>query len=278
MVGQSVHERLVLIHYPMRARHWTADEMAELRRLADHETISDIALRLGRPYAGVAIKLSRLGIGSRFGNRIRTSRSAGISPSRLAMLRRYLDSYNGSLRSFALREGVNLERMVATLQSAYPEWWSSWVEEHATMPARTCDGCGISFRPLSAKQRFCTKSCAYTTHADRTYFGGRRGETVGLAEGICQLCLQETRIGLSSHHLLGKEHDPENRNLVALCRGCHQIVTLLSGRDWADSEERWEALINLVVLRRQGWQDGVAASYATVEIELLRPDQIPEAV
>jgi hypothetical protein len=43
-----------------------------------------------------------------------------------------------------------------------------------------------------------------------------------------------------------------NAELVALCPGCHQIVTLLGGRAFVDDPRAWEALIALAWTRRHG--------------------------
>ena len=48
---------------------WTEAEIEELKNLASQMTIAQIANRLGRPYNGVALKISRLGLGERYGNK-----------------------------------------------------------------------------------------------------------------------------------------------------------------------------------------------------------------
>jgi len=78
-----------------------------------------------------------------------------------------------------------------------------------------------------------------------SYFGGRRMEAIGLREGVCQLCFGTFDKWLSAHHVLGKERDPENNALIALCRGCHDMVTNLSARSWV---ERSESVTELVAL------------------------------
>jgi len=56
------------------------------------------------------------------------------------------------------------------------------------------------------------------------YFGGNRLNTIGLISKTCQLCMRKVEKGLSSHHIIGKEKDPENQYLIALCSGCHKLV------------------------------------------------------
>jgi hypothetical protein len=85
---------------------------------------------------------------------------------------------------------------------------------------------------------------------DQNYFGGKRKQTIGLAEGVCQICERTPKKALSSHHVIGKENDPDNEILVALCSGCHNIVTQLGGRNFTESQ--WESLISFVWLRKNG--------------------------
>src|SRR5947209_9144567 len=75
--------------------------------------------------------------------------------------------------------------------------------------------------PLTKRQGFCTVRCREAYRRNMSYFGGRRMEAIGLREGVCQLCLGKFDKWLSAHHVLGKERDPENNALIALCRGCH---------------------------------------------------------
>ena len=99
--------------------------------------------------------------------------------------------------------------------------------------------------------------------------------TVGLAERICQLCGKENPKGLSSHHVLGKENDPHNVDLIALCPGCHHIVGVLGGREFIDDSKTWERLIAFAWLRRHGGnRDNRKKSlYTEVIIELEDDDQ-----
>jgi hypothetical protein len=79
---------------------------------------------------------------------------------------------------------------------------------------------------------------------------------------------------LSAHHVLGKGNDPDNAYLIALCSGCHQIVGILAGRLFAEQEQGWENLINLVLSRRladKNRQDGRAfvAVHTCVDLDWL---------
>lgn len=254
MAGQSVHERLAAIDYPMASRTWRSDEIKELERLAGQETIGEIARRLGRPYAGVAGMISRCGFGSRYGNRLQRKipRGAGYDKENTRRTLKELLLFQGSLRAFCRARALNIENLVQAIQRHYPEDWTLYTSAHTDLNPATCIYCGATFYPMSGKQKTCKRQCAETKRRDDAYFGGQRRKTIGLNEGVCQLCGQTGKKGLSSHHLIGKDNDPENEYLVALCRGCHQLVGLLAGRKLVDTDAGWENLINLVMIRRRG--------------------------
>lgn len=248
--GQSVWERLSAVGYPMQRKIWSNDELRELESLSSTCTISEISRRLGRPYAAIACKISRLGHANRFGNR--ANRKLQIKPVLTAEeTRRHAEAlvcFGGTVRGYCRSSGVGLETFVQSIQRYEPEFWSEFSKRRGLSP-RTCVYCGENFHPLSGKQRTCTRKCGANMKRDKEYFGGKRRSTLGLSEGVCQLC-HESRTDLSAHHMLGKENDPDNESLIALCRGCHQIVGILAARGFAGDPEAWELLIGLVTLRR----------------------------
>jgi hypothetical protein len=67
--------------------------------------------------------------------------------------------------------------------------------------------------------------------------------------------------------MIGKENDPNNDWLIALCPGCHQIVTILGGRNFAGTPEVWESLIQLVLIRKNGADADFRGIFCSVEIE-----------
>jgi pterin-4a-carbinolamine dehydratase len=69
--------------------------------------------------------------------------------------------------------------------------------------------------------------------------------------------------------MLGKENDPDNNHLIALCSGCHHIVTIVSGRKFAATPEAWEVLIQLVIFRKNGHNPDFRGVYTTVEIDMI---------
>src|SRR5256885_12303071 len=75
-------------------------------------------------------------------------------------------------------------------------------------------------------------------------------EALGLREGVCQLCFGKFDEWLSAHHVLGKERDPENKLLIALCGGCDDMVTNLAARPWVENSESAADLISLALARR----------------------------
>lgn len=252
MGGQSVHERLVAVGYPMRGRQWTEEEVGELRSLVAYDVpLNEIARRLGRPYAGVALKASRLEIRSARGKREqKPPRGAGYDKESIRRHLLALERYAGTVTQYARANGLEVESLVRAIERWWPERWQEYVRAHAELPQKTCEYCERIFYPNSGKQRFCTRQCQAQAKTDREYFGGNRRATVGLAAGICQLCGGSPKKGLSSHHYLGKENDPESAYLVALCRGCHKLVGTLAARKFIDDTKAWEALIIFAWMRR----------------------------
>jgi hypothetical protein len=79
---------------------------------------------------------------------------------------------------------------------------------------------------------------------------------------------------LSSHHVIGKQNDPNNEYLIALCSGCHQVVGSLAGRTFVDEEQGWENLVSLVLMRRladrnRAGQTAFVGVHAAVDVEWL---------
>lgn len=279
VAGQTVWERLKAVNHPMASRKWDADELAELELLAQTMPIGKIAIRLGRPYYGVALKLSRLGL-ARLGhkaNRTKVPRGAGLNKlgteKHLAALRVHV----GSLRQFCRMHALELETFVQAIQKYDPAFWAEYSESRSDLTRTQCDYCGTEFFPMTVRQKSCTRQCAATKKRDEEYFGGKRRNTVGLAMGVCQLCDQEKE-RLSSHHVLGKENDPGNDCLIAVCAGCHQLIGLLSGRRFVDQPDGWENLIHLVMARRMAEKSKkFVGVYACVDLEYLTVEDVEEA-
>jgi len=278
LCGQSVHERLKSIDYPLGSQKWTEEEYAELRELVDHLPINRIATQLGRPYYGVAMKVSRLGLAKRAGNKMcrKIPRGAGLNKERVTKLIRDLQGHKGALTTFCRMNGLLIETFVHAIQRYDPEFWKAYSREHTDLEVAVCEYCKIDFHPMTKKQRFCTRWCGSTKKRDDEYFGGRRATTIGLAEGICQLCLQP-KDRLSSHHIFGKQNDPNNECLIAVCNGCHQLIGILAGRKFVDTDEGWQNLIHLVMARRMADKPSeFVGVHAYVEVERVTAEQVEE--
>ena len=271
LAGQTVHERLKALGHKLPGSEWTEDEIAELTALASQMTIAQIANRLGRPYNGVAIKISRLGLGERYGNKQKKKipRTGEYTKAKITEYIQLMDEQGIKLTKFARMNSLNVDSVTYAIQKFFPEWYDSYCETNAVKPKTPCPYCETEFWPLNAKQIYCNRQCADKARVDNSYFGGRRRETIGLLEGICQLCGNHTPKGLSSHHIKGKENDPDNEHLIALCQGCHQIVTLLAGRRFAATPEAWEVLMQLVIMRKNGHDSNFLGVYTTVDIDLI---------
>ena len=248
--GQSVWERLRALGHPLQHQTWSADEIGELTVLAGQCTIGEIATRLGRAYAAVACKMSEQHLGSRYGNRQQRKKTrGGYSTKRMRQLIGQLEAYGSSIRSFCRQQSLDLEYFITRVQACDPAFWADYTRRKSDLTARVCLYCRTTYYPLTKKQQSCTRQCATRARTDRQYFGGRRREAIGLSAGMCQLCMTAKPI-LAAHHVLGKQNDPNNEYLIALCNGCHQLVGLLAGRVFAETEDGWENLISLVLSRR----------------------------
>jgi hypothetical protein len=253
IAGQGVWDRLRLLGHRLRREKWTEEEYAELRQMAGNCTIGEIATRLGRPYAGVAAKMSRLGLANNYGNRTRDRklpRGAGFDKATTLRRMTELERFDGGVRMYCRANGIDIESFVQAVQRYALERWTEYTKARSDLGEAKCPYCGRTFYPLSKKQRNCTRLCRTREREDLSYFGGKRRLTVGLAEGKCQLCRRDIHRGLSSHHVFGKENDPENNSLIALCQGCHKAVGLLATRAFTENEEAWQDLIHLTLMRR----------------------------
>lgn len=271
IAGQSVHERLRACGYKLSGSTWNEEELEELKRLANSMTIAEIASRLGRPYNGVALKISRLGIGQRYGNKQvkRIPRTGQYLKEKITGYIRELDASGDKVTTYAKANGLDIEALANAIQRYYPDWWNAYAKRNAVKPKTECEYCKTPFYPLSHRQIYCNRKCANESRVDAGYFGGKRRNTIGLAEATCQLCGRQNVKGLSSHHVKGKENDPENDYLIALCPGCHQIVTILGGRNFAATPEIWESLIQLVLLRKNGHNPDFMGVFCSVDIEFI---------
>lgn len=274
LAGQTVHEKLKALGHKLPGSDWTDEEIAELTALAGQMTIAQIANRLGRPYNGVALKISRLGLGQRFGNKQKKKipRTGEYTKDKVFGYVKELTQTGGKVTKFSRQKGLAVEPLVNAIQRFNPEWYEQYCETNAVKPKSSCPYCEEEFWPLSHKQIYCTRECANKARVDNSYFGGRRRETIGLLEGICQLCGNHTPKGLSSHHMLGKENDPDNEHLIALCQGCHNIVTILGGRRFVATEEAWEVLMQLVIIRKNGHDPNFRGVYTSVNIDMITAD------
>jgi 5-methylcytosine-specific restriction endonuclease McrA len=271
MAGQTVHEKLKALGHKLPNSKWSSEELAELKKLSNQMTIAQIANRLGRPYNGVAIKISRLGIGERYGNnqKKKIPRTGEYVKVKITKYIAEIDKEDLKLTKFSKMNSLNVDSLVYAIQKFYPEWHEAYSERNAYSAKSPCPYCEVEFWPQNARQIYCTRHCANQARVDRDYFGGRRRETIGLLEGVCQLCGAKNPKGLSSHHMLGKENDPDNRYLIALCQGCHQIVTIVAGRRFVATPEAWEVLMQLVIIRKNGANPDFVGVYTTAEIDII---------
>jgi hypothetical protein len=189
-------------------------------------------------------------------------RGAGYDKVSTTRHMKALVNYGGTVTQYARQQDLNPDLLAQALDRHVPDLWRDFVARHGSERQHECPGCGRVFIPTTAAQVYCERKCADTHRRDRDYFGGKRAAALGMATRTCQLCERQDPPGLSVHHMRGKENDPEDDLLLALCRGCHQLVTLVGGRNFIDNPVAWEALIALAWLRRYDRDARVA-----VEIE-----------
>jgi hypothetical protein len=255
---------------------WTDLEIEELKRLAPQCTISEAARRLGRTYSATASRISALGIGVRYGNRLRTKIKwgSGFTKATTSRLVRQLGKYQGGVRPFAVQRGLNVEMLIKAIQKYESEFWAQYVKLHSELEERICPQCLTKYVPFNKKQLTCSRKCAALRRSDLKYFGGKRSNAIGMTEGICQLCDKE-KPSLSAHHVFGKANDPEHDFMIALCHGCHQLIGYLGGRTDVQSEAFWENLIALALCRRMGRRKPLGF-HVWVDIEELEESDLEE--
>lgn len=278
LAGQSVHERLRALGYPMVSRKWTDEEVEEATTLAAAGLpAGEIAARLGRTFAGVTCKLSEVGVKIARATISEPKRGTGYDKANTHRHLRRLE-LDKTLRvtKYVRSVGLDVDMFVMACQRHFEERWDDYVASVSPIPKKKCVGCDREFHPNSGKQKYCTRRCSQQAKTDREYFGGKRRNTVGLAEETCQLCGVKKKRGLSSHHIFGKENDPENDYLIALCAGCHKIITLLGSRKFLEDPVAWQSLISLAWLRRHGdaiRQDPPRSLYVEVTLEVEEEDE-----
>lgn len=270
IAGQTVYKRLRAIDHPFRSRTWDDGEIHQLREMLEAgSSLGEVAEKLGRPYSGVALKASRLGIRTNQSRRRKLPRGAGFDKASTTRHLKTLAKSPLSLTKYARSKGINVDTLVMAFERHAPEDWEAYLATASDIPRKACPYCERSFIPNSGKQIYCTRKCGADARRDEGYFGGKRRDTIGLAEGTCQLCGRDGVKGLSSHHVFGKENDPDNEALVALCRGCHQLVGRLGARKFVGEESVWEALIGLSWMRHHGGKlpDGIDGLHVMVDID-----------
>lgn len=115
---------------------------------------------------------------------------------------------------------------------------------------KKCQYCKNEFLFSVSSQIFCCNKCRYDFKTDQEYFGGKKLKTYGLAQRTCQICERKDSPGLTPHHILGKGNDPKDKYLLAICRGCHGLITDLGRRNFLLEREKLDLLIKLAIIRK----------------------------
>lgn len=273
LAGQSVHERLVALQYPLASRKWSDDEVAEMLSLLENNvTVGEIASRLGRTFAAVTSRLNEMGVKNYRARRSpAVPRGAGYDKVSIDKHLRSIEASKVMPTRYCRARGLSIETFATAAQRHFPDRWQELFKSNP-MPQKTCPGCDVAFFPANGKQVYCTRLCASRERSNRSYFGGRRMEAIGMREGVCQMCAKVDHRRLTPHHVIGKENDQDNEYMVALCSGCHQLVTLLAARKFACDEMALQTLVTLGVLRRMGKDAPGKEIYVEVSIDYYDAD------
>lgn len=275
MSGQSVHERLIKLGIARTGSHaWSKAEDDELRKLAGVVPILEISQRLGRTYSGVAGRLSKLNIRSRPKAKARGFRGTGFTKSTMVKYASDLLSFDGRVTVFCRQRGLNVDVFVKAMQKYEPDAWKEYSKSYE-MGVKMCEYCSTEFYPTSTRQRTCCRKCQSDLQSDRQCFNGNKRNTVGLIEGMCQLCGEHKTSKMASHHVYGRDNDPEAEHLVALCNGCHNLVEKLAARKAIDQHDFCERAIIWALMKRNGKRKP-AGYYVEVIIEELAQDDLDE--
>lgn len=172
-------------------------------------------------------------------------RNKGYNKVSMTKHKRSMEVLDLNANQYARMQKLDPDFFVRSFQKYFPD-------EPLEYNFNKCEYCGNIFAYSKKTQRFCSPKCSSDQRRDKEYFSGNRKKTVGLAERICQICGALTKKGLAAHHVYGKVSDPKGKHLVALCPGCHDLVTKLGIRTSVNDPTFWEKLIHYSKLRKNG--------------------------
>lgn len=237
---------------------WSVGEVSRLKELLSQGLeLREIASELRRTYVGTVYKAAAvLTLGERGGKPLKIPRSIGLSKREVHKLWEPLKSWDKKWAGFCRRHKIDAVLAASAFELYFGEMWLKEAERLG-LEKVPCPGCAsMFFRPMVKGRETCSSRCAGRLRRDSEYFDGMRMNAVGMAEGVCQCCLEKPKSGLSAHHVIGKGNDPDNKLMVALCVGCHQLVTDLSLRGFLLDPEAWSRLIKLVLMRKEVQLEG----------------------
>jgi hypothetical protein len=238
---------------------WSETELVVLVVRYGTAPVSEIAKALSRPYVEVVCKLAELGTNTENEPVWKIPRGKGYDKVSIKSAVRAIDTTGVTVRQYARMRGYRIELFCEVIRRQMPMWFDLYRSEHPEELADSvCAGCGLTFVAAKRGTQYHSAACGAKQRVNDSYFGGQRNQTVGLDDGVCMCCEREVKVGLSAHHMIGKENDPENKYLVAICRGCHQLITVMGQRPFLESSDGWERLMQFVLLRRAGTLDALS--------------------
>lgn len=107
---------------------------------------------------------------------------------------------------------------------------------------KVCHACGKKYFGQKGKKA-CSNSCRRRLLLNDSYFGGRLFEARGWERKLCQICARYVPKKAHVHHVFGH---PDHSELVVLCAGCHEMVSVLARRPGFENDQfkrlRWFAV------------------------------------
>lgn len=272
--GQSVHKRLKAAGVETGSSKWSEEEIDFLKEMANNGlTLNQISEALNRTVPAIACKLNELGL--------RTKRTGLRGPKKIprgvgydkASVEKHLKTLEScpevKITRYAKSRGMDVEHLIQALEKHFKVRFTLYKIKHHGLGVdwKSCEYCGSEFIPANQKARYCSRQCGSDARRDADYFGGKRRSTLGLAEGVCQMCGKQGG-KLHSQHVIGKKNDPDNNYLVAMCPGCHRLVGLAArNKNLVESKEAWQNFISFTWYEANGHKVAQCGSNEYIAVE-----------
>lgn len=237
---------------------WTKEEMEFVHRMVAMQAMiaSKIAEHVGRNPAAVLavcnqvyerpipeiVKLKKVPYGKGY-----TKRNAAIRIAELAAMPGLC------VLQYAKQKELDAKALLNSFKAYYPERMASIESNLFNVKFSICAYCGVEYADNAKRpSAFCSTTCNRKSKVDAEYFGGKRKNTLGVAEKTCQVCGAK-HSALQVHHIIRKGNDQGNDYMIAICPGCHSVVSRLAlHKKLSTNPEAVQALIALALAEMYG--------------------------